>query len=267
MGSGQWIIDNDENFSLTTEVGITSERKDDYGGTIAKSASPLTKRGSGKMTVTAGNINGALTVGGGTVTFNNAALSTLVNGAYTVTVKDTGRVVGQGLVNAVSLQKGGELTPCGSTFVETTPGTIKCNNTINVSDGAAVNFLVNATKNSTLDTKNLTFNGTLRIVIVNDALLAEGRELKLWTVSGTFSGTPKLELSDRYTWDTSRLATEGILVVAGQSTGVAAVKADADACNVYDLQGRLVSRQANATSIEGLRPGLYVRGGKKVVVK
>ena len=267
VGSGQWIIDNDENFSLTTEVGITSERKDDYGGTIAKSASPLTKRGSGKMTVTAGNINGALTVGGGTVTFNNAALSTLVNGAYTVTVKDTGRVVGQGLVNAVSLQKGGELTPCGSTFVETTPGTIKCNNTINVNEGAAVNFLVNATKNSTLDTKNLTFNGTLRIVIVNDALLAEGRELKLWTVSGTFSGTPKLELSDRYTWDTSRLATEGILVVAGQSTGVAAVKADADACNVYDLQGRLVSRQANATSTEGLRPGLYVRGGKKVVVK
>ncbi len=55
--------------------------------------------------------------------------------------------------------------------------------------------------------------------------------------------------------------------MAGQSTGVSAVKADADACNVYDLQGRLVSRQSSATSTEGLRPGLYVRGGKKVVVK
>ena len=267
VGSGQWIVDNDENFALTTEVGITSERKDDYGGTIAKSASPLTKRGAGKMTMTVGRMNGALTVGGGTVTFNQAALSTLVNGSYTVTVKDTGRVVGQGLVNAMSLQKGGELIPCGSTLLETTPGTIKCNNTINVADGATVNFLVNATKNSTLDTKNLTFNGTLRIVIVNDALLAAGRELKLWTVSGKFEGTPKLELSDRYTWDTSRLATEGVLVVAGQTTGIVAARVDADACNVYDLQGRLVSRQPDATSTEGLRPGLYIRGGKKVVVK
>ena len=267
VGSGQWIVDNDENFALTTEVGITSERKDDYGGTIAKSASPLTKRGAGKMTMTVGRMNGALTVGGGTVTFNQAALSTLVNGSYTVTVKDTGRVVGQGLVNAMSLQKGGELIPCGSTLLETTPGTIKCNNTINVADGATVNFLVNATKNSTLDTKNLTFNGTLRIVIVNDALLAAGRELKLWTVSGKFEGSPKLELSDRYTWDTSRLATEGVLVVAGQTTGIVAARVDADACNVYDLQGRLVSRQPDATSTEGLRPGLYIRGGKKVVVK
>ena len=267
VGSGQWIVDNDENFALTTEVGITSERKDDYGGTIAKSASPLTKRGAGKMTMTVGRMNGALTVGGGTVTFNQAALSTLVNGSYTVTVKDTGRVVGQGLVNAMSLQKGGELIPCGSTLLETTPGTIKCNNTINVADGATVNFLVNATKNSTLDTKNLTFNGTLRIVIVNDALLAAGRELKLWTVSGKFEGSPKLELSDRYTWDTSRLATEGVLVVAGQTTGIVAARVDADACNVYDLQGRLVSRQPDATSTDGLRPGLYIRGGKKVVVK
>ena len=271
-GSGQWIVDNDDNFTLTTEVGITSERKDDYGNTVAKSASPLTKRGAGKLTITAGRMYGALTVENGTVAFNESKLSTLVNGAATTTIKSTGRVVGQGLLNAVSLQNGGELLPCGSTYNETTPGTIKCNNTINSNAGSTIHFLKNASKNSTLDTKNLTLNGTVKVTLLSGYTPAVGDELTLWTVSGTLSGTPQYDLPalpEGLYWDVRGLSEKtGVLRITDDATvGIRRTTVDADPCNVYDLQGRLVSRQSTATSTEGLPAGIYIRGGKKIVIK
>ena len=96
--------------------------------------------------------------------------------------------------------------------------------------------------------------------------LKAGDELKLWTVSGTFSGTPKFDLPAGYVWDTSRI-NEGVLVVKDIDTGISTALADKDACNVYDLRGHLVSRQATATSTEGLASGVYLRGGRKVIVK
>ncbi len=40
-----------------------------------------------------------------------------------------------------------------------------------------------------------------------------------------------------------------------------------EACNVYDVQGRLVLRKASAADIKTLEKGIYVAGGKKFVVK
>jgi hypothetical protein len=108
--------------------------------------------------------------------------------------------------------------PCASAVNETSPGTITCNNTITVSDGAVVHFLVNASKNSSLTTKNLTMNGTVKVEFVADRNLKEGDELKLWSVSGTFSGTPKFDLPAAYTWDTSRIS-EGVIVESGLTSG------------------------------------------------
>ena len=272
VGSGTWIVDCDENFTLSTEVGITSERKDDYGNTMSVSSSPLTKRGTGKMTMTAGRMNGMLTVEAGTVAFNNAQLSTLVNGAYTTLVKGSGRIVGQGLLNALALQSGAELVPCGSTLTETTPGTIKCNNTINSYAGSTITFLRNASKNSTLNTKNLTLNGTVKLTLISDYTPQLGDEYTLWTVSGTLNGTPTFdlpELPEGLYWDVRGLSEKtGVLRVTDDATvGLRRLQADADPCNVYDLQGRLVSRQPSATSTQGLPAGVYIRGGRKIMVK
>ena len=272
VGSGTWIVDCDDNFTLTTEVGITSARNDDYGNTIGVSASPLTKRGMGKMTMTAGRMNGLLTVEGGTVAFNNTQLSTLLNGSYATVVKSSGRIVGQGLVYGLTAQTGGELVPCGSTLTETTPGTIKCSNTINANAGSTINFLRNATKNSTLDTKNLTFNGTVKLTLVNGYTPKLGDEYTLWTVSGTLSGTPTFdlpELPEGLYWDVRGLSEKtGVLRVTDDATvGIRRLQADADPRNVYDLQGRLVSRQPTTVSTQGLPAGVYIRGGRKVVVK
>lgn len=266
VGSGIWVVDCDENFSLTTEVGITSERKDDYGGTIGVSASPLTKRGTGKMTMTEGKMNGVLTVEKGTVAFYKFNPATLLNGTNATVVKGEGRLVGQGLLHSVTLQSGGLLIPCASAVNEVSPGTITVNNTLTANDGATVEFLVSTAKTSQVKAKNIIMNGTVKVTLVGNRELQVGEELKLWTLSGTFSGTPKFDLPAAYTWDTSRIS-EGVLVVTGIDTGISGPMADADPCNVYDLRGRLVSRQATATSTDGLPAGVYIRGGKKIAIK
>lgn len=270
VGSGTWIVDCDENFTLTTEVGITSERSDDYGNTISKSASPLTKCGSGKMTMTAGNMYGVLTVVGGTVAFNNSALNTLLHGAYTTVIQDSGRIVGQGLLNGVRMEAGAELLPCASTFVETTPGTIICNNTINAKEGSTITFIRNATKNSTLNTVNLTMNGTVKVTLLAAYSPKVGDEFTLWTVSGTFSGTPTFDLPELpagMAWDTSGMASKtGVLRIVN-ATDINTLNVEHGTMNghVYDLQGRKVT---NGQSLNGKLPrGIYIRGGKKTVVK
>ena len=266
VGSGTWIVDCDDDFELTTEVGITSERKDDYGSTIAVSASPLTKRGTGKMKMTEGKMNGVLTVENGTVAVYKYKPAVLLNGSNNTVVKGEGRLVGQMMLYNLSVQSGGELKPCASAVNETSPGTITCNNSITVSDGAVVNFLVGASKNSSLTTKNLTMNGTVKVTFTADRQLAIGDELKLWTVSGTFGGTPKFDLPTGYVWDTSRIS-EGVIVVADINAGIKALIADTDPRNVYDLRGRLVRQLSTEADIDFLPAGIYIRGGKKVVVK
>ena len=265
VGSGTWIVDCDEDFDLTTEVGITTARTDDYGTTIAVSASPLTKRGTGKMKMTEGNMNGVLTIENGTVTAYKYKPAALLNGTATTIVKDAGRLVGQMQLTNLNLMSGGEIVPCGSAVNETTPGTITVNKAITVNSGGVVNFLVNASKNSTISAASLTFNGTVKVTIVADRELKAGDELKLWTVSGTFSGTPTFDLPAGYTWDTSRIS-EGVIVVTG-TTGIKNLTpalSEGEGA-VYDLNGRKVSESGIRNS--ELKKGIYIRGGKKIVVK
>ena len=66
-------------------------------------------------------------------------------------------------------------------------------------------------------------------------------------------------------WDTSRIS-EGLLFVKSIDLGISDARRSAiDPKAVYDLRGRCV-RTADQ-SLEGLPSGIYVRGGKKIVVK
>ena len=221
IGSGTWIVDSDEDFTLTTEVGITSERTDDYGGTIGVSASPLTKRGSGKMTITEGNMNGVLTVDEGTVAFYNASPAVPVNGQYATIINDGARIVGQGELYSLTVNSGGTLVPCGSLTSETTPGSITCDNTLTVNEGGLVHFMVSGRRTGNLKTTNLVMNGTVKFT--HNTTFTEGYSKTLWTVSGTFSGTPTFdlpELPSGLEWDTSGLCNStGVLKVV-KATGI-----------------------------------------------
>ena len=282
-GSGRWILGSDNSdFYLSTEIGVTSQRTDPYGSTIAVSPSPVVKRGTGKMTLmTLGKLNGALTIEGGTVSFNNAALNTLVCGSNATTVKSGGRIVGQGLLNSVVLQNGAELVPCGSTVNETTPGTIKTNALLNAQVGSTVRFLIKDTKKySQLQPSMLTFNGKLNVVLLDGYTPQAGDEFTLWQISRNFLAAnlkPVLELPqlpEGLEWDTTGLIAEtGVLRIV-EATAVTPIAADAVArCEVYTLDGTLLLTVQTTPRLlpselrrHGLRRGAYlVRMGTKTV--
>lgn len=270
IGSGQWIVDNDANFTLTTEVGVTSQRTDPYGTTIAKSSSPLTKRGTGKMTMTAGRMYGNLTIENGIVAFNNSALDTQLNGSSAINVSGQGRLIGQGLVYNTYIKSGGELLLCGSTLSETNPGTIKGSNLIRVEEGGTVTFLKNSTKNSFIETPKLDINGTIKVKLLSNYTPTAGTEITLWKVTETFTGTPTFDLPqlpEGLVWDTSKLTDGTGILSVKEATGITSVLSDSDTLNIYDLNGRLVKRLATASDIYSLPAGIYIQGGKKVIIK
>lgn len=259
-GSGTWIVDCDEDFTLTTEVGITSERTDDYGNTIAVSTSPLTKRGTGKMTMTEGKMNGTLTIEGGTVAAYKYKPAALLNGTSTTVVKGDGRFVGQVLLNAMNLMNGGEAMPCGSAVNETSPGTITCNTVFVAQAGSTVTFLRNASKNSTINTKNLTFNGTVKVMLLSTYTPKVGDAFTLWTCSGTFSGTPLFDLPELPTgmkWDTSEVAaTTGVLRIVEDTEGITGILADEQVTvEVFAVNG--VSMGTYTTSYAEVKSAFY----------
>ena len=259
VGSGQWILgSNDKDFTLSTEIGVTEDRTDPYGGTIAKQASKLTKRGTGTMKlITLGKLNAALTVEGGTVTFNQSSLATFVNGTNTTTIKDGGRIAGQGKFTTLILQKGATLKPCGSLTNETTPGTIKSTVSLIVNDGAVVDFIVqDNAKYSKLEAASLTVNGTVRLTLLDGYTPAVGDELTLWTASSSFRGTPTFDLPKLpagMAWDTTALADKtGTLRIVEADTDPYDVNGDgqvdvADISAIIDVMAGASATGASAT--------------------
>ena len=248
-GSGRWILgSNDENFVLGTEVGVTTARKDDYGGNIAKSPTNLVKRGAGKMTlISLGKLNCTLAVEGGTVSFNDTKLSTLICGANNTNVREGGRIVGQGYFSVLNVWNGGELIPCASFSNETTPGTIKTNAMLSINEGGTVTFLIGSNKQSTLEPYLLTMNGTVKVSFVGGYEPKVGDAYTLWTTQGTFKGTPVFdlpELPEGLYWDTTDVAQKtGVLRITDDATkGIAAIDDYAVVtCDVYDMNGRVVA--------------------------
>ena len=110
----------------------------------------------------------------------------------------------------------------------------------------------------------LTMNGLVRVGVANNHTLQAGDSIRIWSAS-TMTGTPTLELPAGIEWDTTRIA-EGLLFVKSVSDGIESIRfADNTPADIYDLNGRLVRK--NADSTEGLPSGIYIRRGKKIVVK
>ena len=243
VGTSMWTVKSDEDFTLTTEVGITSERKDDYDNKISVSATPLTKSGSGKMTMIAGRMNGALTVDGGTVAFYNAELDTLLNGSNATTVKGTGCIVGHGLLSSLTVESGATLMPCGATDNETTPGTIKVSDKATINSGATLNIIISpSTGTSQLQAKTLTMNGKVVLTLGDDYKPASGDKFTLWTASSSFSGKPTYELPALpagLEWDVTALAAEtGVITITGSPLTLGDVNGDGSV-NVVDVTGTI----------------------------
>lgn len=272
VGDGTWIICNDENYTLATEIGITSDRTDPYGGTIAKSSTKLIKRGAGKMMINSvGNIYATLTVEEGTVSFDDKQLSTNLTGGLGTIVREGGRIVGQGLLSGLTLQSGSELMPCDSYILETLPGTIKTNARLTANSGAVVNFLFGSAKQSQLQCASMTMNGTVKVTLLNGYTPKAGDEFTLWTVSGSYAGTPQFDLPalpEGLYWDVSGVADKnGVLRVSEDQAGIGAIAANAEVyCEVYTPGGTKVAalQTAKANAVVQLQKQ-YLPAGTYIV--
>ena len=207
----------------------------------AYSTSKIVKRGTGTMKILSlGRITAPIEVQAGTLSFNQAALSTLVNGTNAVTVSGTGCILAQGLLHSLTVNSGGSLYPRTSYDLDK-PGTIKTNGVLSVNSGATVSMVIGAGKCSQLQAKYITIDGTLKVELADDFTPVEGAEYTLWTASSSFSGTPTLELAEMpagYKWDTTGLfAATGVIKVA-VSDGIHSVAGnDEVSCEVFSVTG------------------------------
>ena len=110
----------------------------------------------------------------------------------------------------------------------------------------------------------LIMNGTIRVKASTANTLKVGDSIRIWRAT-EMEGNPILESQDDgITWDTSRIC-EGLLFVQSVATGIQAVAREADSNDIYDIRGQLVRK--NAANTVGLPAGVYIRGGKKIIVK
>ena len=124
---------------------------------------------------------------------------------------------------------------------------------LTVNEGGVLTF---SSKPRALNNSAVTFNGVLRLELASGHNLQVGDVIQLWTAK-TFTGTPQYELPEAYIWDTTRIS-EGVLVVKDINTGISSASTvHPSPANVYDLNGRRV---------RNVGKGIYIRGGKKVVI-
>ena len=266
-GSNTWNVGNDDLGNFTFAGTFT----DDGGNNKCN----FNKVGSCTMTVSGKSKHTGTT----TVTAGELKLSAGAQlGTGTLTVKNGGRLSGTSTTaspltnSSVTIQNGGTLA-VGSLATSTSGSMFFSNKNVTFSEGSVLELGIGRAATSSVtggtnlqNINRLTMNGTIRLRYADNLQLEVGDSIVLWKNVATFSGTPQLEAPAGYTWDTSRIS-EGVIFVTAVSTAIHSTLVDADPLNVYDLRGRLVRRQSTATSTEGLPAGIYIRGGRKVVIR
>ena len=258
VGANTWQIGNDANWGCSVKVTANSN---------------LVKLGTGKITWSGVNTNTGTT----TIKEGELCLSTsgkLGTGKLTIAQGATfsgANSTSKQLENA-SVEVNGTLRP--GSYNGAFSGTLFFggkNVTLNQSAVYIVgtNKCATASANGCTALQNigtLTINGTIRIEPVSSNTLAVGDSIRLWSNVTKFVGTPTIEGTNGIEWDASRIS-EGLLFVKSIATGIKPQIADTKTQigNIFDLRGRLIRK--SATSLEGLRPGVYVVEGRKFIVK
>lgn len=244
----------------TWNVGYLG-KSDTYAG---KFTGTLNKYGEGTLTLS-GSSSGALNIRAGRVNATNtsAAVTTA-----TTTVYSSATLGGSGQTGNVSIQRGGTLTVANNA---TTVGTLTINGTLTVASGGILNIKVRPTssivRNDALKVSSrvaLT-SPTLQITLIGDNGLKDGDEIKIFTGDATItlSGTPTFEPerpAPGLLWDISTLANDGTLRVVADPDGITGIAGDQSSSErYYRIDGITTVRRPNK--------GIYIKDGKKIVVK
>jgi len=254
VGANTWQVGNDESWSNSVTIIADAKWEKVGQGRITWRAANTT---TGSVIVREGEISivsatrlstGQFTLmDGARLTGTNSATSTLNNSVYNIN--------GTVIPGLTTISTTGAIYFGGKNVVVGKTGVVLIN--VGKRSGAA-------TSTQIADIGSLTFNGTIRINPANEAGLVVGDQIKIFDAKA-FTGTPKFDFRGGITWDTSRIS-EGILTVKDIDAAIDAVSiSQQHPTRIYDLSGRLVGN-AN-TSVKSLPKGIYLKGGKKIVIR
>ena len=222
-GEGTWVVGGANTSETFRGVIDNNDQAGSHPGTTR-----IEKQGTGLWRLTGKNVySGTTTVTAGTL---------IVNGQHTGT-------------GAITVRQGATLAGRG-TLAGTT--TINTEGILQVGDTLATD-------------RGLTFSGGLKlssgtVLRLNDAMMETtykaGDQIKAFTgtATGTFAEIQPATPGEGLCWDTTRLYSEGILVVANDATGIREnVRCGKEEGRgvAYDLQGRRTNQQKGIVIING----------------
>ena len=234
-----------------------------FAGIIGANAT-LNKYGDGTLTLT-GASAGSLNIYAGEVKAMNTAASTTTG---TITVRSGGTLSGTGQVENVVVQQGGALAAGQS---KTAVGTLTVNGNVTLNAEATLRIRIRSAATRT-SCDAFSVSGTVKmtspVIEVTELStryeIADDAELQVFDASGTITITGTVTMLPERPkagclWDISALATEGVLRVVSDPTGIREIEGtDASKGKWYDLSGRPVQRPKH---------GLYIKDGKKVYIE
>ncbi len=239
-----------------------------YKGKLA--AKLITKYGAGKWTLSGSESTSPITVKAGTLYLNNNPYSSTLTPATTglITVASGARLEGRGCAAAVVVKNGGVIAAADST----TAGTLKASGTVTMESGSTMEINVCHSSTGALSKDAFKFSGTLTlqdatllVIVAPEVVMKAGDAYQIFIGTGTVSGTFTLKtqsLGRKITWDTSTLLTDGTLRVVEVENTVGI-----DDVTVDDKDLRQPFTTVGGVHVEKPAKGLYIHGGKKVIVK
>ena len=251
--------------SSTYEIGYLNENTNYYG--LLK-AGKIVKVGDGRLSLRTAGHTSPITINSGVLEVNNSGTAALTTG--TITVAKGGTLVGNALVGSVIVQNGG--TVKGGLNNNST-GTLRIGSTLTLNKGAVVLCQLSASNNTKLEVSGkIRHNGdTILVSIPASRSLAVGDEITVFT-SGTQTGELVVKVESEgentYEMDSSTLLTDGKLRVASVLSAIAPVLTDESPVDVYSADGiKLRSAVRYGEALRGLPQGIYMVGGRKIVVR
>ncbi|MBR3857267.1 MAG: hypothetical protein IKM68_04715, partial [Bacteroidaceae bacterium] len=158
-----------------------------------------------------------------------------------------------------------------------TLGTLSLTGTVSMSKNGILSVRFRKTAKGTITSdhwkqnERVTLNNPIiRITQMGDNSLVEGDELQIFTGNGSvvITGTPYIEMEgigEGWTWDTSRLVTEGVIVLTGVPSSIHEIAGStSEKLQCFELNGRRISLPSTNSS---LSKGIYIINGKKRIIR
>ena len=241
----------------TWQIGALGEDTQFKGLLTARS---IVKEGKGKLTLTNTGHSSPIIVNGGILDMSNSSAMQMTTGL--LTVRAGGMLAGTGLLQAVTVLKGGVIRGGSSTV---SAGSLRIKGNLTLQEGAVVRVQMGSISGNT----RLAVSGnishqqdTLLVVVPAMRHLQEGEEIQVFDAgfaSATGDVIVACESTDIYEFDTSLLNTQGKLVVKRAVLGINDVISDDAVVDVFTSQGVLLrSSVRHDDALRDLPAGVYV---------